>query len=128
MAKPFPVPVRVYYDCRKCPGYCCTYSDIEITDYDIARLGKHFGLSPKAAEKKFTKLDDAKTAKILRHKQDKIFDSACMFFDQEKRCCTVYEVRPGVCRKYPDSASCGYYDFLRFERNQQDDKDYVALT
>jgi hypothetical protein len=128
MKKPFPVPVRVRYNCAKCPGYCCTYSDIEITDRDIARLGKHFGLSPKQAEKKFTKLDDAKTAKILRHRKDTIFDSACMFFDQEKRCCTVYHVRPGVCRKYPDAVHCGYYDFLRFEREQQDDKDYVALT
>ncbi|APV48639.1 zinc/iron-chelating domain-containing protein [Betaproteobacteria bacterium GR16-43] len=128
MKKPFPIPVRVRYNCLKCPGYCCTYSDIEVTDRDIARLGKHFGLGPKEAEAKFTKLDDAKTAKILRHKKDTIFDSACMFFDQEKRRCTVYEVRPGVCRKYPAATNCGYYDFLRFERNQQDDKDYVALT
>ncbi len=51
-----------------------------------------------------------------------------MFLDQEKRRCTVYEARPGVCRKYPDSSRCGYYDFLRFERTQQGDEEYVALT
>jgi Fe-S-cluster containining protein len=51
-----------------------------------------------------------------------------MLFDQEKRRCTVYEARPGVCRKYPDSPRCGYYDFLIFEREQQGDPDFIALT
>ena len=51
-----------------------------------------------------------------------------MLLDQEKRRCTVYEARPGVCRKYPDSYRCGYYDFLRFEREQQDDQELIALT
>jgi hypothetical protein len=40
----------------------------------------------------------------------------------------VYDARPGVCRKYPDSSRCGYYDFLRFERAQQGDQEMVALT
>ena len=65
---------------------------------------------------------------MLRHKKDHIFESTCMLFDQDKRRCTVYESRPGVCRQYPDSPRCGYYDFLTFEREQQGDPDYVALT
>ena len=40
----------------------------------------------------------------------------------------LYEVRPGVCRDYPDSKRCGYYDFLLFERDQQEDKKFVATT
>jgi hypothetical protein len=40
----------------------------------------------------------------------------------------VYEARPGVCRKYPDTPRCGYYDFLTFEREQQGDPDYIATT
>ena len=119
---------RVKYSCEKCPGYCCTYSDIEITRRDIARLAKHFGLDQDTAEQRFTKPDAKGKARLLRHRQDRIFDSACMFFDQEKRRCKVYEVRPGVCRKYPDSARCGYYDFLSFEREQQGDEEYVART
>jgi Fe-S-cluster containining protein len=51
-----------------------------------------------------------------------------MFLDQEKRRCTVYESRPGVCRSYPESKHCGYYDFLRFERAHQADPDFIALT
>ena len=119
---------RVKYSCEKCPGYCCTYTDIEITRRDIARLAKHFGLDQDTAEQRFTKPDAKGKARLLRHRQDRIFDSACMFFDQEKRRCKVYEVRPGVCRKYPDSARCGYYDFLSFEREQQGDEEYVART
>ena len=119
---------RVKYSCDKCPGYCCTYSDIEITQRDIARLAKHFGLTQTRAEQRFTKPDAKGKARLLRHRLDTTFDSACMFFDQEKRRCTVYAARPGVCRKYPDSLRCGYYDFLKFEREQQGDETYIALT
>ena len=80
------------------------------------------------AQEKFTKLRAKDGARLLRHKKDKIFDSTCMLLDQEKRRCTVYDARPGVCRKYPDSSRCGYYDFLKFEREQQGDEELVALT
>src|SRR5689334_6905788 len=126
--KPFPIPVRVQYSCNKCPAYCCTYSDIEVGKRDIARLARHFGLDYERAEERFTKVDPEKGVRLLRHRKDKIFDSTCMFLDQDKRQCTVYDARPGVCRKYPDSARCGYYEFLRFEREQQGDEQYVALT
>ena len=88
------------------------------------------GISKAAAKVRFTYRYQTKELdeQLLRHRKDHVFKSTCMFFDQDKRCCTVYEVRPGVCRKYPDAVHCGYYDFLRFEREQQDDKDYVALT
>ena len=42
--------------------------------------------------------------------------------------CTVYTARPGVCRKFPDTTKCGYYEFLKFEREQQGDDTLVALT
>ena len=126
--KPFPVPVRVLYSCSKCPAYCCTYSDIEVGKRDVARLARHFGLDYERAEERFTKVDPEKGVRLLRHRKDKIFDSTCMFLDQDKRQCTVYDARPGVCRKYPDSARCGYYEFLKFERDQQGDEEYVALT
>jgi Fe-S-cluster containining protein len=128
MKKPFPVPVRVQYSCKKCPAFCCTYSEIEITSRDIERLARHFDLSYAQAEERFTKPDPKKKIRMLRHKKDRIFDSACMMLDQKTRRCTVYEARPGVCRKYPDSQRCGYYDFLRFERTQQGDDTLVALT
>src|SRR3954465_5517187 len=126
--KPFPIPVRVRYSCSKCPAYCCTYLEIEVTPRDIERLARHFGVSYAVAEERFTKEDAKKTIRMMRHRKDRVFDSACMMLDQEKRRCTVYDARPGVCRKYPDSTRCGYYDFLRFERQQQGDEKMVALT
>ena len=127
-AKPFPIPVRAKYSCLKCPGYCCSYPEIEVTPRDIERLGRHFGLEYKEAEERFTKYDPVEKVRLLRHRKDRVFESTCMLFDQEKRRCTVYESRPAVCRGYPDSNRCGYYEFLKFERAHQDDKDFIALT
>jgi uncharacterized protein len=131
MKKPFPVPVRaarVSYRCDKCPAFCCTYDEIEVTRFDIERLARHFDMGFREAQEKFTKPRAKDGARLLRHRKDKVFDSACMHLDQEKRRCTVYDARPGVCRKYPDSTRCGYYDFLKFEREQQGDEELVALT
>lgn len=127
--KAFPIPVRVKYACEKCPAWCCTYDEIEVTRRDIERLARHFGLEYEPALERFTKLKGGNGAvRILRHRKDKFFESACVFLDQDKRRCTVYESRPGVCRKYPDSTRCGYYDFLTFEREQQGDDEMVAVT
>ena len=132
--KPFPVPVRsqekraVRYSCAKCPAYCCTYTDIEVTAADIERLARHFDVTYAVAEERFTKADPQNGHRQLRHRKDTIFESTCMFLDQKARRCTIYQARPGVCRKYPDSTRCGYYEFLKFEREQQDDPAWVALT
>ncbi|MBM3344550.1 MAG: YkgJ family cysteine cluster protein [Betaproteobacteria bacterium] len=114
------------YDCSKCPGYCCSYDQIEISEFDVKRLAKHLSLSPAATEKRYTKIDDGKV--VLRHHADESFTSICIFFDSEKRRCTVYEARPRTCRTYPYGAKCGYYEFLKFEREHQDDEDFVATT
>jgi len=128
MTKPFPIPVRANYSCKKCPAFCCTYGEIEVTPRDIERLARHFDVPYAVAERRYTKQDGKKEKRMLRHRKDKIFDSACTMLDQDERRCTVYDARPGVCRKYPDTSRCGYYEFLKFEREQQGDETYVALT
>ena len=126
--KPFPLPVRAKYDCEKCPAYCCSYPEIEVTPRDIERLAKRFGLAYGDAEERFTKHDSKEKVRLLRHQKDDHFGTVCTFFDRDKRRCTVYEARPGVCRSYPDSPTCGYYEFLKFERAHQDDPEFIALT
>jgi uncharacterized protein len=111
------------YSCNKCPAYCCSYPEIEVTKRDMARLAKHLGLTEEQTEARFTK-----GARLLRHQKDAIFGSVCVFLDQKTRRCGVYEARPGVCRGYPDSPRCGYYEFLKFERAHQDDPKFIALT
>lgn len=114
------------YDCTKCPGFCCSYQTIAITKRDVERLGKHFGLDFEQARLKFTKVDGNEKY-VLRRKDDQHFGRICRFFDSEKRRCSIYEARPSTCRNYP-GRRCGYYDFLKFEREQQGDATWVATT
>lgn len=118
----------VQYDCRKCPGYCCSYPLIEIGKRDIQRLAKHFDVTYKQAESRYTRFDRGEKVRSLKQQDDKHFGRICMLFDTKKRQCTVYDARPGVCRAYPEGKRCGYYDFLAFEREQQGDEKFIATT
>ena len=116
------------YNCSKCPAYCCSYSRIVVRKKDVERLANHFGLDYEKALKKFTKKGHDKDEIVLRHQKDEHFGTICRFIDPETRGCTVYTARPKICREFPGAGRCGYYDFLTFERNTQDDKDYVSTT
>jgi Fe-S-cluster containining protein len=116
------------YDCLKCPGYCCSYPLIEVTQRDIARVAKHFDVSVEKAKKKFFRYDRSEKSWVLRQKEDEHFKKICRFFDTEERRCTIYTARPGVCRDYPGEPTCGYYSFLEFEREHQQDPEFVATT
>lgn len=115
----------IFYSCDRCPAYCCSYDRIIADKDDIRRLAKHFGMSYKKARKQLTKKGEEKGERILRHHKDHIYKSVCQFLDRETRRCTIYEARPGICREYPGSSRCGYYDFLSFERNAQEDPDFI---
>lgn len=116
---------KLRYDCSKCPAYCCSYERIGVTQKDINRLAKHFGITPEQAEKRFTKIKEGD--RVLRHQKDKIYGSICMNLDLETRRCGVYEARPAVCREYPEINRCGYYEFLSWERRHQDNEGFIPL-
>ncbi len=118
------------YDCSKCPGYCCSYDRIPISDFDIRRLAKHFGIPFATARRRFTypHVHDGVQETLLRHPRDHVYKSICRFFDREERRCTVYAARPNVCRRYPSGPRCGYYEFLAFEREQQGDEEFVPFA
>ena len=117
------------YNCLTCPGYCCSHPRIAVSEYDIARLARHFTISPNEARRRFTYRYRTKETdeQILRHQKDHIYKSICRFFDTDKRCCTIYAARPATCRSYPGNR-CGYYDFLSFERAAQEDKEFISTT
>jgi Fe-S-cluster containining protein len=117
----------VGYNCSKCPAYCCTYPVIVLTKHDVERLAKHFGLTFEEAEKKFTRSAHG-YKRIIRRKKDEHFGRACRFLDPKTRRCTIYKARPAVCRQFPVEKRCGYYDFLKFEREHQNDQTLVATT
>lgn len=116
------------YDCLKCPAYCCSYAHIPVTDKDTKRLAKYFDLDYDKARQKFTKKGDKDTPRVLRHQDDEHFETICRFINIETRNCTIYEARPAICREFPTQKRCGYYDFLLFERETQEDDEWVATT
>lgn len=120
---------RVYFDCSKCPAYCCSiYERVQVTKRDINRLAKYFGVTPEVAIKRYTKIHAESQERVLRRKKDPIFGQACQFIDLETRGCTIYHGRPAVCREYPARSRCAYYDLLQFERRQQDDATVLPLV
>jgi uncharacterized protein len=119
--------VPPFYNCERCPSYCCSYPRIPIEESDVLRLAQHFGLAPEAARRRFTKRSSEPGERVLRHQPDVIYGTVCRFLDRETRRCTVYEARPGICRNYP-GPRCGYYDFLSFERRAQEDPEFIPST
>lgn len=134
--------MKIRYNCNKCPGYCCSYPNIELAEGDLERLAAHLGMTEAEVRKrhtaKSTAEDDGESGvngkngkerkRALKHADDEYFGTICAFLDQETRQCTIYEARPKICREFPGTKRCGYYDFLRFERKVQDDPEYIAVT
>ncbi|MBC8031120.1 MAG: YkgJ family cysteine cluster protein [Pyrinomonadaceae bacterium] len=118
---------RVKYDCDKCVAYCCSiYERVQVTPKDVRRLAEHFKVTTEAAALRFTKLNGKE--RILRRRADRLFGQACMFLNQDTRKCTIYDARPDVCREFPDSSRCAYFDLIEWERKQQDDPDVIPLV
>lgn len=118
-----PRSLRVLFNCSKCPAYCCSYEYVKVTKRDLLRIARHFGISCQQAEQRYTK--SSPLGRVFRHQKDHIFKKVCQFLDTETRRCTIYDARPAVCREYPDSLRCGYYDFLASERRRQDDPEFI---
>ena len=117
---------RSYFNCNKCPAYCCSiYDRVQVTKRDIKRLAKHFAISVETATQRFTRRWEKE--QVLRRKKDPLFGKACHFLDPLTRKCTIYHARPGVCREFPLTRRCGYYDLLTFERRQQDDENVLPI-
>jgi len=76
-------PPRKYYDCSKCPAYCCSYERIIVYKRDLIRLAKKFGVTVEDAKKRFTKVVEKE--QVLRHQKDKIYGTVCMFLDRMTR-------------------------------------------
>ena len=120
--------LKILYDCDVCPAYCCSYPRIIVDSKDIKRLARYFGLSQKQTRKWFTKKGEEPGERILRHRLDETYGSACRFLDEESRMCSIYSARPAICRDYPGTRKCGYYEFLEFERMLQEDDDFVPTA
>jgi Fe-S-cluster containining protein len=120
--------LKILYDCDVCPAYCCSYPRIIVDKKDIRRLAQYFGLSHKQTLKKYTRRGAEPGERILRHRPDEVYGTACRFLDKESRMCSIYSARPAICRDYPGTRRCGYYEFLKFERMLQEDDTFVPTA
>ena len=115
------------YDCGLCPSYCCSYPVIVLSKRDMVRIAKFHHMELETAERKFTRKAHG-YKRIMRRKRDEHFGRICRFIDSGTRACTIYKARPATCRTFPGTRRCGYYDFLAFERDGQNDPEYISTT
>ena len=111
------------FNCSKCPGYCCSHSRIAVSDYDIARLAKHFDLSVEEAKRTLhVSLSDQGSRRAdPAAPADHIYKIGLPLLRYRRASLHGLRGAPNVCRKYPYGNRCGYYEFLKFEREHQDD-------
>ncbi len=120
--------LNILYDCKSCPAYCCSYPRVIVTNKDLLRLAKYLNMSREEVKRRFTKKGEEPGERVLRHRKDEHYGSVCRFLDRDTRMCTVYKARPAICRDYPGTRRCGYWDFLTFERELQEDPEFVATA
>jgi len=114
---------RKTFDCLNCPGYCCGYHEIDLKPKDIPRLAKHLELTIEEAKKHHLKQTGKRW--LFRMRKDPLTnDMMCKFFHSTRRVCTIYEGRPEVCRNYPYSSRCAYYELLKWEMDRQGESEF----
>ncbi|AXX92826.1 zinc/iron-chelating domain-containing protein [Malaciobacter molluscorum LMG 25693] len=88
-------------ECSSCKGNCCIGESgyIWITKDEIEKLAKHLDISLEEVRVKYLRKVGYKYS--LKERQLSADNFACIFFDTQKRQCSVYEVRPTQCRTFP---------------------------
>jgi uncharacterized protein len=84
------------FKCTQC-GDCCTGAPgyVWVNKEEIAALALRFNLSVEDFEQDYVRKVGVRKSLIEYDNGD------CVFFDGEKRRCTVYEDRPRQCRTWP---------------------------
>ena len=79
-------------DCTRCDN-CCKTMDIRFDDDDIERIAEHLNMPVDEFVETYLEADDEDSLYKARQKP-------CPFLGNDDRC-TIYDVRPTVCREYP---------------------------
>lgn len=126
-----PAKAKDTYDCSKCPGTCCSFPVIELSEIEARRMAEAKKLSISAFKKRFLvrnkhKPDNKANVWIFKHKKHPTgaTKTICTFYAKDTGC-TMYESRPETCRTWGDDGKCLIYDFLGAMREHTDDPNYV---
>ncbi len=87
--------------CASCGGACCIGESgyIWVTYQEIQAIAEHLGLSIEEFSQRY--LRRAKSRYSLNEYKVEGLGYACVFFDTQKRICSIYDVRPKQCRTFP---------------------------
>ena len=87
--------------CATCEGNCCIGESgyIWISMQEIETLAKHLNITSKECFENYL----IKYGYKFSIKERKISENnyACIFFDLDKKQCSIYEARPTQCRTFP---------------------------
>ncbi len=78
-------------NCLDC-GNCCKTTPPIFTKKDVKRIAKHIGIPPKTFIRKYTIEDIGGELTGIK--------VPCHFLNEDNTC-SIYEVRPEACRRYP---------------------------
>lgn len=98
--------------CDTCAGKCCIGESgyIWINKTEIEKLAKHLNISIEDVGQKFLlKIGYKYSIKEIQLEKD---NYACVFFDLNKKQCSIYEARPTQCRTFP------FWDY--FKENKEE--------
>ncbi len=87
--------------CETCDGNCCIgkSGNIWINKNEIENLKKYLNISLEKLTNNFIEKRGYKySIKEVKLEED---NYACVFFDLEKKHCSIYEVRPIQCKTFP---------------------------
>ncbi len=87
--------------CETCEGNCCIgeSGNIWINKIEIDNLAKHLNISLEDLRDKYLEKRGYKySIKEVQLSKDNF---ACVFFDLNKKQCSIYEARPVQCRTFP---------------------------
>ena len=98
--------------CNSCQGNCCIgeSGNIWINRQEIDKLSNHLNISLDEVYSKFLEKRGYKySLKETRLSQD---NYACIFFDLDKKQCSIYDARPTQCRTFP------FWDYFKDNKEE----------
>jgi Fe-S-cluster containining protein len=98
--------------CSQCEGNCCIGESgyIWITPKEIGELAKFLNISEQELFAKYVFKQGYKFS--IKEKQLDQNNFACVFFDLDKKQCSIYDVRPTQCRTFP------FWDYFKNKVNE----------
>lgn len=85
-------------DCLSCAN-CCKTTPAMVTKSDAKKIAAHLGIPPKTFIKKYL-IEDIVGGYVFSR-------VPCVFLGEDHKC-SIYEVRPQACRRYPHTDESGF--------------------